>query len=185
MVLYESGSVTHGRPFSLKGRFYANLFIHFHPTGEYLDGGWQPLNDFLPPYIIPNSPVQEHWIRQNPSGWKKDWPSAAAVGKLPGHAAADEGDVAALEELAAENERALHVRDENGWQPLHEAVRNGHIDAVRLLVEHGADINAVTNGEYGVSPYNIAIDLLPPNHPVTKFLESLGALNIGPDSSEL
>jgi prolyl 4-hydroxylase len=29
MVLYESHSVLHGRPFPLKGRFMANIFIHF------------------------------------------------------------------------------------------------------------------------------------------------------------
>jgi prolyl 4-hydroxylase len=33
MVLYESHSVLHGRPFPLKGRFMANVFIHFEPTG--------------------------------------------------------------------------------------------------------------------------------------------------------
>jgi prolyl 4-hydroxylase len=32
MVLYESHSIIHGRPFPLKGRFYANIFVHFEPT---------------------------------------------------------------------------------------------------------------------------------------------------------
>ena len=36
MVLYESHSVVHGRPFPLKGRFYANIFIHFEPVGHSL-----------------------------------------------------------------------------------------------------------------------------------------------------
>ena len=36
MVLYESHSILHGRPFPLKGRFYANLFIHFEPIGHTL-----------------------------------------------------------------------------------------------------------------------------------------------------
>jgi prolyl 4-hydroxylase len=31
MVLYESHSVIHGRPYPLKGRFMANLFLHFEP----------------------------------------------------------------------------------------------------------------------------------------------------------
>lgn len=34
MVLYESHSVIHGRPFPLKGNYYANLFIHFEPLGH-------------------------------------------------------------------------------------------------------------------------------------------------------
>lgn len=31
MALYESHTVLHGRPFPLKGRLYANLFVHFIP----------------------------------------------------------------------------------------------------------------------------------------------------------
>ncbi|KAL7537318.1 hypothetical protein ACHAXR_007727 [Thalassiosira sp. AJA248-18] len=31
MVLYESHSVLHGRPFPLKGRYFANIFVHFKP----------------------------------------------------------------------------------------------------------------------------------------------------------
>ena len=31
MVLYESHSVLHGRPFPLKGSYFANIFVHFKP----------------------------------------------------------------------------------------------------------------------------------------------------------
>lgn len=31
MVLYESHSVLHGRPFPLVGKYYANIFVHFKP----------------------------------------------------------------------------------------------------------------------------------------------------------
>jgi len=34
MVLYESHSVLHGRPFPLKGRYYANIFVHFEPAAD-------------------------------------------------------------------------------------------------------------------------------------------------------
>jgi prolyl 4-hydroxylase len=34
MILYESASVIHGRPFPLRGRYYANVFIHFEPSGH-------------------------------------------------------------------------------------------------------------------------------------------------------
>ena len=33
MVLYESHSVIHGRPFPLNGKFFANVFVHFEPNG--------------------------------------------------------------------------------------------------------------------------------------------------------
>merc|ERR1712038_466424 len=43
MVLYESHSVLHGRPYPLKGRFYANIFIHFEPVGHTLrHHGYEP-----------------------------------------------------------------------------------------------------------------------------------------------
>jgi len=59
MVLYESHSVVHGRPFPLKGRFFANVFIHFQPAQE----------DFgsMPSYIIPESPEAKKWERENRS----------------------------------------------------------------------------------------------------------------------
>ena len=33
MVLYESVTLVHGRPYPLEGDYYANLFIHFKPQG--------------------------------------------------------------------------------------------------------------------------------------------------------
>mmetsp|Transcript_16261 Transcript_16261/g.22921 ORF Transcript_16261/g.22921 Transcript_16261/m.22921 type:complete len:112 (-) Transcript_16261:224-559(-) len=35
LVLYESHSLIHGRPFPLKGKKYANLFVHFEPCVDY------------------------------------------------------------------------------------------------------------------------------------------------------
>jgi len=31
MVMYESHTCVHGRPAPLKGRFFANVFVHFEP----------------------------------------------------------------------------------------------------------------------------------------------------------
>jgi prolyl 4-hydroxylase len=70
MVLYESGSLMHGRPFPMKGNFYANIFIHFEPTGERLDGTPVDLDDFFPPYIQPDTPEISNWSRNHPAGWK-------------------------------------------------------------------------------------------------------------------
>ena len=33
MILYESHSIIHGRPYPLNGQFYANCFFHFEPIG--------------------------------------------------------------------------------------------------------------------------------------------------------
>lgn len=78
MVLYESHSLIHGRPFPLRGKYYANLFVHYEvigsksETGElYLDEQDQESVDAgLPPYIIPGSAWADTWRASNPNGWE-------------------------------------------------------------------------------------------------------------------
>jgi len=68
MVLYESHTVIHGRQFPLKGRFMANIFVHFEPLG--------PLNEeihvdpFLPRYIVPGSGQDVEFRSENPEGYR-------------------------------------------------------------------------------------------------------------------
>ena len=185
MVLYESHSLIHGRPFPLKGRYFANIFIHFEPTGRKLsdhsDDYVDELDDFLPPYIIPDSPEADNWIMQNPSGWKMASPAAAEVGVPEGHAAAANGDIEILTAIAKKDRKMLQEKDSNGWQPLHEAVRAGHIDVVKLLLKHDVDINARTHGGKGGSPLNLAVEILSEEHPLTNFLIENGAINIEPE----
>jgi len=72
MVLYESHSVIHGRPFPLKGNYYANVFIHFEPVGSLdpnAESTYDPQID-LPPYLIAGSQWEAEWRRINPDGWK-------------------------------------------------------------------------------------------------------------------
>lgn len=82
-----------GRPFPLKGRFMANLFVHFEPVGhskrhdarmesekvdvhaKYRDalnrgvGGHESDNNSgLPSYIIAGTPEASHWKQQHPGG---------------------------------------------------------------------------------------------------------------------
>jgi prolyl 4-hydroxylase len=191
MVLYESGSLIHGRPFPMKGRFFANIFIHFEPTGRPLsdtkDAYLDTLDDFLPPYIVPGSPDAEYWKSRNPHGWRKPAPSAPIqqVNSPEGHVAAATGDMDRLVELTKKDRRLLHKTDVNGWQPIHEAVRAGHKDAVELLINNGADkdVRAGLQGK-GYSPLNIALTHHPANHPVTQYLLSIGAKNLS-DGEEL
>lgn len=91
MVLYESHSVLHGRPFPLKGRYMANLFVHFEPVGhslrhnaktdaggdvheKYRDAlsrghsGHENAQDGIPSYIVPGSLEETHWRQQHPDG---------------------------------------------------------------------------------------------------------------------
>jgi len=90
MVLYESHSVIHGRPFPLKGRYYANVFIHFEPVGHSLRHNAGSVNidlyekykadsmqgkggheheTGLPPYIRDSTPEATRWKASHPNGW--------------------------------------------------------------------------------------------------------------------
>jgi prolyl 4-hydroxylase len=189
MVLYESGSLIHGRPFPLKGRFYANIFIHFEPTGRRLGDHslkyLEELDEFYPPYLAKDSPELSSWKSKNPGGWKRPAPASMIhENHSPeAHHAAAIGDINKLALLARNDNKALHRKDGNGWQPLHEAARGGHTDAVKLLVEHGADIDACTgHGSGGYSPLEIAKQALGDTHSIIDYLVSLGA---GPCSEEL
>lgn len=78
MVLYESHSLIHGRPFPLKGNYYANVFVHYEVIGSksedgeiYLDeGGRESREAGLPPYIIPGSHWADEWLGKNRKGWQ-------------------------------------------------------------------------------------------------------------------
>jgi hypothetical protein len=62
------------------------------------------------------------------------------------------------------------------------AAHNGELEAVKLLVEHGADINARTFHQlpgWGPSPLNLALLEHGPEHSVSKYLTSIGAINHG------
>lgn len=186
MVLYESHSLIHGRPFPLKGRYFANIFIHFEPTGKRLFetefNSDHDVDDDLPPYIIKGSPEVENWKRRNPGGWKKmPSPSAAHVDSPEVHAAAASGDVEHLQRIAKVDKKKLDQKDRNGWAPIHEAARGGQKEAAELLVRHGADVNHRTNRGKGPTPLHLVILNHGERHPLAQYLKEIGALDIGPE----
>ncbi|KAG8176836.1 hypothetical protein JTE90_001975 [Oedothorax gibbosus] len=72
------------------------------------------------------------------------------------HIAAANGYLSVMEFLL-ENHAVVDVWDDDQWQPIHAAACWGHPDAIELLVQAGADINAKTkNGE---TPYEISEDI--------------------------
>jgi ankyrin repeat protein len=109
----------------------------------------------------------------------------AAEAEDKAHWAASNGDVQALGEEISEKKEVVNNRDENGWQPIHEAAAGGHKQAVELLVNNGADVNTRTLGGRGGTPLHIAKKRFGPAHPVVQYLSNLGALDVSPDRSEL
>lgn len=195
MVLYESHSILHGRPFALKGRYFANVFIHFEPIGHTLrhdanmadnldvskqyresvlkgQGGHENETNNLPPYIVKGSRAAEKWLTENDD--KDERPPLPTKGVSAAHVAVQGGDTKTLLAILTDNEKLVHAKDENGWTPLHEAARAGSIEAVRLLVDKGADVNVKT--EYGQSALLLATQEYGLDHPMVDLLTELGGV---------
>ena len=205
MILYESHSVLHGRPFPLKGRYFANIFVHFEPVGHSLrhngkeaaeraaagkndnhatGGHEQEESDGLPPYIVRGSVEEDKWRATHPNGSpgrKKKKTSEFTTGSTPAHLAAQTGDADELKNVIDKLGHLIDAKDANGWTPLHEGARGGHIEVVKLLVDKGANINERTQDGIGGTALYWSIDEHGEDHPVSQFLASLGAISIGPD----
>ena len=59
--------------------------------------------------------------------------------RINAHAAGRNGDMAALAAIGATDIGLLNIKDANGWTPLHEAARGGHLEAVKFLIDIGLD----------------------------------------------
>jgi len=99
-------------------------------------------------------------------GLSKDDGSNAA------HSAAAAGDIVSLEKLKRLKPEDLTAEDDNGWRPIHEAARSGHVSALEFLLEHGEDVNARAGGHS--TPLNLAKAALGSDHEVCDFLRNAG-----------
>jgi ankyrin repeat protein len=71
--------------------------------------------------------------------------------------AAKTGNVAAVKSLLATDPSVLDARDSDGSTPLHCATWKGHTEVVSVLLEAGADVNAVNqNTHWGTTPLHAA-----------------------------
>jgi ankyrin repeat protein len=71
--------------------------------------------------------------------------------------AAKYGDCAAMAKLLDAYPGLLEARDKDGSTPLHCACWKGNLDAARLLLERGAQVEALrTGGHYGTTPLHAA-----------------------------
>ena len=86
-------------------------------------------------------------------------PTASEAAAYSGlHAAAQQGDVAKIERLAA-SKADLNVRDGNGRTPLHVASFAKQRHAIHALVMAGADIHLLDKDRYdGVTIASVADD---------------------------
>eukprot|EP00536_Pseudo-nitzschia_multiseries_P007412 jgi/Psemu1/256225/estExt_Genewise1Plus.C_1750033 len=173
MVLYESHSVIHGRPFPMVGNFFANCFIHFEPIRPIEGENLHDPNSDIPPYVIPGSVWAKEWKEDNPDGWKGGDMTPI---KLQFRNAAALGNTRRFKSLLKLYPEILHEADQNGWTVMHEAARTGKVEIVKLILEEGVDKDLLT--KHGASPLNTALDSLHREHELVAYFESIGAKNI-------
>jgi len=76
-------------------------------------------------------------------------PSPAEIAAYTGlHAAAQRGDIAAIQRLAAGSPTALTARDGHGRTPLHVATFARQREAIKALAAAGADLGLLENDRY-------------------------------------
>ncbi len=113
-----------------------------------------------------------------PVGGPADYPIHAASGVGYGqgfpsnaHRYAPDGWMPALRYLVEELGADVNQRDDEGYTPLHNAASRGDVESILFLVEHGADVTAVSrvgqttadmaNGPYQrTQPFPAALELL-------------------------
>lgn len=96
------------------------------------------------------------------------------------HNAAAAGNLEALKTLA-ENDRAILFKsDQNGWRPLHEAARSGHVHVLKYLLKEGARVNERTNDGEGGNPLWWAEKNAEGNQEAIKLLKKHGAVSLKP-----
>eukprot|EP00607_Mallomonas_marina_P003081 CAMPEP_0182438378 /NCGR_PEP_ID=MMETSP1167-20130531/85727_1 /TAXON_ID=2988 /ORGANISM="Mallomonas Sp, Strain CCMP3275" /LENGTH=376 /DNA_ID=CAMNT_0024631717 /DNA_START=39 /DNA_END=1169 /DNA_ORIENTATION=- len=183
MVLYESSTVLHGRPAPLKGRFYANIFVHFKPVDhDEMNAKDHGTKISSKKVKVPASQPKtmgghEH---DNHEGFGKHYQDVEDdFSQSDLHKAAGLGDLQQVKLLMKTQGYLLHAKDENQWQPIHEAVRGGHTEVVKFLVQQGADLSAKT--ATGATPLWWAKRALHAGHDVIVFLEDMGAPEDGGD----
>jgi hypothetical protein len=101
------------------------------------------------------------------------------VSITPQNAAAN-GKLEALKILAEADRANLFKRDQNGWRPLHEAARSGHVDVIEYLLKEGARINERTNDGEGGNPLWWAEKNAKKNRAAIKLLKKYGGVSLQP-----
>lgn len=100
---------------------------------------------------------------------------------LNAHTAASAGDLEALIALAEKDPKSIKKVDNNGWSPLHEAVRSDNLEVLKWLVSQGLDYNLRTHHGDGGSPLWWAKKYHGKDSKVVKYLEAKGAIDVPPD----
>jgi ankyrin repeat protein len=109
------------------------------------------------------------------------------TGSTEAHIHARDANLEELRRVVEVSEEVVNAQDQNGWTPLHEAVRSKDIEIVRFLLENGADVNLRTiekDGKGGAALY-LARRYVDEDDPLITLLLSYGAKHYVPYKEEV
>lgn len=87
--------------------------------------------------------------------------------------AAGSNDLEMLADYLQQRPGWVDKTDKNEWGPIHFAAREGHAEAVQVLIQANADINV--RNKQGLTPLGIAVERVGERHPLTEILRNNGA----------
>jgi len=99
---------------------------------------------------------------------QEDIPAIPKIAEI--HEAAKNGDLAAIKTMLSGRPELVNSLDRQNYYPLHWAVKNGHKEVAKFLIQTGADVNQKTKDLYGFTPLHWAS-----NWDMADFLVSMGA----------
>lgn len=105
-----------------------------------------PLDRFVAACTSGNKALAQSLLKQHPNLASELRPDHHLMMQTP----AERGDAKTLETMLACGFNP-NVKDSNGVEALHRASMGGHVEAVRVLLAHGASVNAV-DGMFSASP---------------------------------
>ncbi|KAL7572539.1 hypothetical protein ACA910_000362 [Epithemia clementina (nom. ined.)] len=164
MVLYESHSVIHGRPFPLNGRYYANVFVHFEPMGDIESLESLPEAGVLPPYLIAGSKWEEQFRKQFPRGWE-------LLRNV--EALAHGGDLYTLRYVAQRSPDTITDPDRQ-CAIMSAAIKSNHFDLVQFLIEE-MNYDPILTCDFSLTILDVALYFFDPEETIPNYLENQGA----------
>ena len=90
------------------------------------------------------------------------------------------GNIQAFKDAVIKYPELLDKADGNGWKPIHEAARGGHVKILQFLIEQGVNVNERTNNGQGASPLWWTLQYFQENHPTVQLLRRHGGVALAP-----
>ncbi len=134
MLLYESHTILHGRPFPLNGRYFANYFMHYTPVGHegrsptphglntFHDAAQRASTDAAPQALSQSGRSHPPVFLESCSD-----PNAASV---------------LVELLSSDPAKLIETKTKGGNTCLLVAAEHDAVENVKVLLAHGANVNA-------------------------------------------